>query len=205
VRAALEVADRDGLVALTTRRVAAQLGTGSASLYRHVANRADLLDRMVDSALGRYQPPESAGRWREDLVAEHLHRVRYLRAHPWLIDAILERPPIGPAALRLLEHTLEQLREHPATGQAKLEAVGVLSGMIQTYLRNERPGGGVLDAEFIQARAEVFTRAAADGAHPRLADVLAQVAPTNAESADDQLARVLGLMLDGLFPPPRPT
>ena len=205
MRAALEVADRDGLTALTTRRVAAALGTGSASLYRHVASRADLLDLMVDAALGQYQPPEATGRWREDLVAEHLHRVRFLRAHPWLFDAIVERPPIGPAAVRLLEHTLEQLREHPATGQAKLEAVGVLSGMIQTYLRNERPSGGVLDAAFVQARTEAFTRAATDGAHPRLADVLTQVAPANAESADDRLARVFGLMLDGLLaPPPRP-
>jgi tetracycline repressor-like protein len=121
------------------------------------------------------------------------------------IDAILQRPPVGPAALRLLEHTLEQLHDHPATGQAKLEAVGVLSGMIQTYLRNERPGGGVLDADFVQTRTEIFARAAADGAHPRLADVLVDAATVNAEPADDQLARVLGLMLDGLLPASRPT
>lgn len=205
VQAALAVADREGVVSLTTRRVAAQLGTGSASLYRHVAHRADLLDLMVDAALEQYEPPAATGRWREDLVAEHMHRVRYLRARPWLIDAVLERPPIGPAALRLLEHTLEKLHDHPATGQAKLEAVGVLSGMIQTYLRNERPGGGVLDAEFVQARTEIFARAAADGAHPRLATVLAQPLAATTESADDQLARVLGLMLDGLLSPPRPT
>lgn len=205
VQAALTIADQEGLTAMTTRRVAAQLGTGSASLYRHVANRAELLDLMVDAALEQYDPPAASGRWREDLVAEHMHRVRYLRAHPWLVDAVLERPPIGPAALRLLEHTLEQLHDHPATGQAKLEAVGVLSGMIQTYLRNERPGGGVLDADFIQARTEIFARAATDGAHPRLATVLTEAPAANTESADDQLARVLGLMLDGLLPQPRPT
>ncbi len=204
MQAALAVADREGLVALTTRRVAAQLGTGSGSLYRHVASRADLLDLMVDAALEQYDPPAVSGRWREDLVAEHMHRVRYLRARPWLVDAVLERPPIGPAALRLLEHALEQLRDHPATGQAKLEAVGVLSGMIQTYLRNERPGRGVLDAEFVRARTEMFARAATDDAHPQLATVLAQAATTSTGSADDQLARVLGLMLDGLLPLPQP-
>jgi AcrR family transcriptional regulator len=200
VRAAIAVAERDGLAAVTTRRVAAELGTGSASLYRHIANRADLLDLMVDTASGAYRPPPVTGRWREDLVAEVMHRVRYLRARPWLTDAFLERPPVGPAALRLLEHTLEQLRDHPAPGTAKLEAVGVLTGLVQTYLRNERPGGGALDPEFAKGRAEIFARAATDGAHPRLAEVLAQAPATDPESNDDQFARVVGLMLDGLLP-----
>jgi AcrR family transcriptional regulator len=194
------VADREGLAAVTTRRVATELGTGSASLYRHVATRADMLDLMVDAALAQYDPPALTSAWRADVVAEHMHRLRYLRSRPWLIDAVLERPPIGPAALRLLEHTLDQFRQHPASGQAKLETVGVLSGMIQTYLRNERPGGGVLDVEFVEARTEMFTRAASDGTHPRLAAILAEIAATTAEPADDQLARVLGLVLDGLLP-----
>jgi hypothetical protein len=129
-----------------------------------------------------------------------MHRLRYLRSRPWLVDAVLERPPIGPAALRILEHALERIGQHPASGQAKLESVGVLSGMIQTYLRNERPGGGVLDAEFIEARSQMFTRAAGDGRHPQLAAILAGTAATRTEPADDQLARVLGLVLDGLLP-----
>jgi AcrR family transcriptional regulator len=195
------VADRAGLAAVTTRRVAAELGTGSASLYRHVATRADMIDLMVDAALGQYQPPAVTGVWRADVVAEHLHRLRYLRSHPWLIDAVLERPPIGPAAIRLLEHTLEQFDQHSASGQAKLEAIGVLSGMIQTYLRNERPGGGgVLAVEFVAARTEMFNRAAATGTHPQLAAVLAEMTATTAESADGQLTRGLRLVLDGLLP-----
>ena len=194
------MAERDGLAAVTMRRVAAQLGTGSASLYRHVANRAGLIDLMVDRALSSYRPPPATGRWRDDLVAEVLHRVRYMRAHPWLADAVLERPPIGPSAVRLLEQALDQLRDHPAPGMAKLEALGVLAGLVQTYLRNERPGGGVLDPEFAEARVEIFARAAADGAHPRLAAVLAEAAEAKPESNDEQFARVVGLMLDGLLP-----
>jgi AcrR family transcriptional regulator len=199
---ALAVADREGLPAVTTRRLARELGTGPASLYRHVATRADLIDLMVDTALGQYEPPAVSGDWRADVVAEHLHRLRYLRSRPWIVDAVQERPHVGPAAIRLLEHTLEQLRHHPCSGQAKLEAVGVLSGMIQTYLRNERPGRGVLDAEFVRVRTELFVRAARDGTHPRLAEVLAEVGAGSGESADDQLARVLGLVLDGLLAVP---
>lgn len=200
VRAALAVADREGLAAVTTRRVASELGTGSASLYRHVPTRGDLLDLMADAALGEYEPPAVTGDWRADVVAEHLHRIDYFRGRPWLADALLERPPAGPAAIRLLEHTLEQLREHPAPGRAKLEAVGVLTGMIATFLTSERQDGGVLDPEFTRGRFEMFARAAADGTHPRLAEVLADVANTGMGAADDQLARALGLVLDGLLP-----
>jgi hypothetical protein len=160
-----------------------------------------MIDLIVDRALGQYQPPVVTGTWRADVVAEHMHRLRYLRARPWLLDAVLERPPIGPATMRILEHTLELLRHHSSSGQAKLEAVGVLSGMIQTYLRNERPGGGVVNAEFVEARTAMFTHAASDGAHPRLAAVLADRAASNTESADAQLARILALVLDGLLPP----
>lgn len=199
---ALAVADHEGLSAVTTRRVARELGTGSASLYRHVATRADMIDLMVDTAFSEYEPPAVTGDWRTDVVAEHLHRVRFLRSRPWIIDAAQERPHIGPASIRLLEHTLEQLRHHPCSGLAKLEAVGVLSGMIQTYLRNERPGKGVLDKEFVRARTELFIRASRDGTHPRLAEVLADAGGDSSESADDQLARVFGLVLDGLLAVP---
>jgi AcrR family transcriptional regulator len=202
VDAALALADRDGLPAVTTRRVAAELGTAPASLYRHVPTRADLLDLMVDDALARYRPPAATGEWRADVVAEHIHRLGHLRARPWLVDAVLERPPTGPAAIGLLEHTLDLLRHHPARGQAKLEAVGVLSGLLAAYLRNERPAGGVLDPEFVAGRGELFARAAADGRHPRLAEVLADVAVTWVRGVDDELARVLGLVLDGLLPTP---
>ena len=199
VAAARVVADHDGLAAVTTRRVARELGTGSASLYRHVTTRNDIVDLMVDQALGEYEPPARVGDWRTDVVAEHMHRLRFLRRSPWVIDAILERQPLGPAPIRMLEHTLAQLAGHPAAGQTKLEAVGVLNGMIQTYLRNERPGG-MLDEQLAEARTAMFVRAASDDAHPHLAALFADVATHTPESPDDQLARILGLVLDGLLP-----
>jgi len=99
----------------------------------------------------------------------------------------------------MLERTLARLAGHPATGPAKLEAVGVLSGLIQTHLRNERPGG-VLDPEFTAAQAALFARAAADGDYPQLAAALADHPAGGAESLDARLGRILGLVLDGLLP-----
>ena len=198
--AAIAVAERDGLVAVTMRRVAAELGTGSASLYRHLAHRGDLLDLMIDQALSEYYWPPVTADWRADIVAEHLRRLRYLRSRSWLADAVLIRPPRGPAAIRILERTLARLAGHPAGGTAKLEAVGVLSGLIQSHLRNERPVGGVLDPGFAAAQAALFARAAADGDHPQLAAVLADRRSATAESLDSRLGRILGLVVDGLLP-----
>jgi AcrR family transcriptional regulator len=198
--AAVDVAEADGLAAVTMRRVAAELGTASASLYRHLATRDDLVDLMVDRAFERYGPAPRTGDWRADTVAEQLHRLRYLREHPWLLDAVLDRPPVGPAVLAMVEHALGLLADHPAPGPAKMEAIGVLTGLVQTTAQNERPGHGVLDEEFMAAQATILMRAATDGAHPHLAAALAGPPPT--ETGDERLARILGHVLDGLLPQP---
>ncbi|MGI9002163.1 MAG: TetR/AcrR family transcriptional regulator [Pseudonocardia sp.] len=199
---AIAVADADGLAAVTMRRVATELGTGAASLYRHLATRGDLLDLMIDHAFGEYEPAPDTGDWRADLVADHLQRLRYLRSRPWLLDAVLDRPPLGPNVVRLVERTLARLATHPASGSAKMETIGVLTGMVQTYAQNERPGTGVLDEDFIAAQAAILMCAVDDGTHPHLAAALSGPGSGTGESADDRLARILRLVLDGLLPEP---
>src|SRR5579859_3023932 len=67
--AAIAIADREGLDAVSMRRVAAELGTGAASLYRYVDTRDDLVDLMTDAVGGEYLLPEPSGDWLADLVA----------------------------------------------------------------------------------------------------------------------------------------
>jgi AcrR family transcriptional regulator len=66
--AAATVADQDGLDAVTMRRVAAELGTGAASLYRYVATRDDLLDLMANSTGAEYVLAAPSGNWLADLL-----------------------------------------------------------------------------------------------------------------------------------------
>ena len=61
VAAALAVADTDGLAAVSMRRVAGDLGSGTATLYRYITNRDELVDLMVDAAHGEDPLPEPAG------------------------------------------------------------------------------------------------------------------------------------------------
>src|SRR5262245_65709076 len=67
--AGVRVADAAGLDAVTMRRVAAELGTGTTSLYRYVPSKEDLLDLMADAVLGEGEPPPRTREWRADRAA----------------------------------------------------------------------------------------------------------------------------------------
>lgn len=197
--AAVTVADAEGLAAVTMRRVATELGTGAASLYRHVETRDDLLDLMVDRAFEEMELLDPSGDWRADLVTECMTRLAYLRRRPWVVDGIVARPPIGPGTLRVLEATLTLLAPCPAPGSTKMETIGVVLGMVQTAAVHERPGGGVLDEQFVAAQMSVLVAAASDGRHPHIAEIVADP-PARTETDDERLARILRVVVDGLLP-----
>ena len=96
VDAAIDLADRDGLAALSMRGLAQHLGLGAMTLYTYVATRNDLLVLMVDQVLGRTALPEHPADLRERL--ELVARVQYedCRAHPWLLEVTGVRAWLGP-------------------------------------------------------------------------------------------------------------
>jgi AcrR family transcriptional regulator len=194
---ALDIADQEGLDAVSMRRVAAELGTGAASLYRYVETREELLDLMSDASGGEYELPAPTGDWLADLVAVGEQSRVILRRHPWLPGLILSRPVIGPNGIAMLEHVLAVLAGHPADLAAKMEAFAMLNGMTATFVLYELSGGSAL-----QERNVAYLRhAVTSGEHPRLAELLSQASqapPADpAEPADpasrygDMLARVL--------------
>lgn len=109
VDAALALVDAEGLDALTVRRLADDLGTGSASLYRHVASRDELLVLLVDHVLGEVDLPAAdlADRAQVEHLAGELRRV--LMAHANLVPALTAAPLLGPNALRGSELALAGL------------------------------------------------------------------------------------------------
>ncbi len=104
VAAAIEIADREGLGSVTMRSVAAALGTGPMSLYRHVPDKDALVSMMVDSAIGG--PPDDlpedalpeGWRARLRLVAERTWEL--CQRHRWFPEASMTRPPITPSGIR---------------------------------------------------------------------------------------------------------
>lgn len=106
IRAALALVDAEGLDALTVRRLAEELATGSASLYRHVASRDDLLVLLVDHVLGdvRFPPDDAGGRATVEALSSELRRV--LLDHHHLVPALAVSPLLGPNAMRGTERGL---------------------------------------------------------------------------------------------------
>ncbi|MFF3671378.1 TetR/AcrR family transcriptional regulator C-terminal domain-containing protein [Microtetraspora malaysiensis] len=100
VRAAIAIADAEGLTALSMRRVAADLDSGTASLYRYVAGRDELLDLMIDAVEGETGPPPLSGDWRADLTGIARHVRATLLRHPWLSSELTGRPALGANSLR---------------------------------------------------------------------------------------------------------
>lgn len=101
--AALTILDRDGLRELTMRRLADELGTGPASLYRHVASREELLVELADRLIGELPAPDETLGWR-GAVEELAHDLRrVLLAHGGVVLLITNGPLLGPNSMRLRE------------------------------------------------------------------------------------------------------
>lgn len=111
VETALRILETDGYDALSMRRVAADLGTGAASLYAHVANKDELLKLVIDRVFEELEIPEpDPERWVEQL-REAMHQTRRVfQAHPGLARTMLGRAPMGPNGLRLIEGFMGLLR-----------------------------------------------------------------------------------------------
>ncbi|MFH8387263.1 TetR/AcrR family transcriptional regulator [Kitasatospora sp. NPDC018058] len=110
VRTGLAILDRDGLDALTMRRVAKELDTGPASLYVYVANRDDLMAAMLDEALG-HVPLTSEGTWQERLRALVTAAIEAMSRHEGLAHVALGAIPTGDNALLVLDRVLALLKQ----------------------------------------------------------------------------------------------
>jgi AcrR family transcriptional regulator len=110
VEAALRVLDRHGLDGLSMRRVAAELDTGAASLYWHVANKDQLLNVLLDRVIGQIPLPEpDPERWRYQIRQFARDGRAAFGRHRDLARASMGRIPIGPNLLRAVEWQLTLL------------------------------------------------------------------------------------------------
>jgi AcrR family transcriptional regulator len=111
VTAAIQLLDREGLSALSMRRLADQLGAGAASLYWHVGSKDGLLDLVLDQVIGEQKVPDpDPDRWQEQIKeVARAQRAATLR-HPWVVRVSIGRIPMGPGALQYSERILAILR-----------------------------------------------------------------------------------------------
>ncbi|WBB68700.1 TetR/AcrR family transcriptional regulator [Micromonospora sp. WMMD812] len=207
VRAAIEVADTEGLAALSMRRVAERLGVGTMSLYTHVPGKGELLDLMLDTVYGETvtSAPPTDG-WRARL--EHIAReswALYLR-HPWLLQVATTRPPLGPNLIARYER---ELRAVDGIGLTDLEmdAVvtlvggfvhGAVRGAVEAAQAAERTG--MTEEQWWQAHAPYLEKAMDPRRFPLAARVGAAAGEEYQAAGDPARAFEFGLarILDGI-------
>ncbi|MGW0562097.1 TetR/AcrR family transcriptional regulator C-terminal domain-containing protein [Streptomyces sp. NPDC003016] len=199
--AAVRIADADGLDAVSMRKVAAEIGCGTMSLYNYVPRKEDLYELMVDAVSGEFDlSREPSGDWRAEMVALG-HRARALmHRHPWLPGLMSPVHSFGPNVLRYLEHCLGCLEGLDVPPGTKLELVAMVNGMVTTYVAHElataeRSRSLPWSQEQEDAvRNAYLGRAIATGKYPRMARAFAEGAgPVDPDGAFERmLERVVG-------------
>jgi AcrR family transcriptional regulator len=112
LRAAIEIGDKEGLEALTMRRLAQQLGVEAMSLYYHVANKDELLKGMVDLVAEEIEVPTGGADWKAAIRNSAISFHNALRRHRWATSLMTSGPPgVGPSQLRYSDTLLKRLRE----------------------------------------------------------------------------------------------
>ncbi|WP_433278338.1 TetR/AcrR family transcriptional regulator [Pseudonocardia xinjiangensis] len=175
-RAAIELADAEGLAAVSMSRVAAQLGNSTMALYRHVKSKDELLLLMLDAALE--EPPDLPGDtdWRSGLTLWTHGVLAAIKQHPWYAQLPLGGPPVGPQNLAWFECALAALSR---TALEEYEKVGVVMGLL-TYVHGQVRLSSALAAghaknpdAFSRQYAAVLTRVVDPRRMPALGRVLA--------------------------------
>ncbi|APU16592.1 TetR/AcrR family transcriptional regulator [Actinoalloteichus fjordicus] len=180
VAAAIEIADAEGLDAVSMRRIADQLGSGTMSLYRHVAGKDDLTVAMTDAVTSAYAYPAADGLdWRERMYVLARHDWNMYEAHPWLLFAdMTATPPFGPAGLRAMEWALSALEPLGLPLEESARAIMTINKFLQGSARSElseRTGGTRPEADPVDPGSRWQARLAGVDLtdHPRLRELAA--------------------------------
>lgn len=127
---ALALVDEEGLEALSMRRLGARLGVEAMSLYRHVRDKADLLDALHAAVLGGLSAESHGGDWRELLFGLARALRKALLLHPNVVPLFATRPVRAPEALAAIADVLLALANagfSPRDSEKTIIAVGVFT------------------------------------------------------------------------------
>ena len=106
LHAAVTLADEIGIASLSMRKLGEALDVEAMSLYKHVANKDDILDGIVDIVASEIDVPEIGGDWQAAMRRRSTSAHVVLLRHPWATMLIVSRANVGPAMLRYVDATI---------------------------------------------------------------------------------------------------
>lgn len=203
VRAAIEMADAEGLVALSMRRIATALGVGAMSLYRYIPNKGVLVDLMIDEVYREDVAAAEAvtGSWRERLATYGRQEWALYHRHPWVLQVPQGRPMLGPNAMTSTDIALRAVDGLGLTEDEMLSTVVLISsftqGLAKTVIEANQAAerSGISDDEWWEIQEEFVGPAIVAGQLPMLTKVGEAGSFT---SMFDSFEFGLQLLLDGL-------
>lgn len=203
VRTAIDLADSEGLDALSMRKLAQRLDVGTMSLYRYVPSKTELLNLMLDAVSGPTHLRRTtfdAG-WRVGLEGVgHGGRQQYL-AHPWLLQVNWTRPVLGPNSVADMELIMTGMKDLPLSDREKMHVVVALDSYVTGAVRQEilsqraAAESGMTDEEFWEAQAPFLYEIFDTGRYPTMASLSED---TFAGTWEESFDFGLRLLLDGI-------
>ena len=181
--AALALADEGGLAAVTMASVGARLGVEAMSLYRHIGNKEQMLDGLVDRVFAEIEVPADAPGWREALRRQARSARAALRRHPWAIGLMESREEPGPANLGHHDAMVGLLFRAGFDGRRATRAYNLLDSYIYGFALQEATLP-FSSPEEMASQSEQMLAAVAD-AYPHLAAVQRELVGSGFDYADE--------------------
>jgi AcrR family transcriptional regulator len=197
-QAALDLADRDGLGALTMRRLGAELGVEAMSIYKHVANKEEILDGIVEVVVGEIEIPGEGAAWKEAMRRRAISAREVLSRHSWAIGLLEARGAKGPIALRYLNAVLGNLRSAGFSIENAVHAFWVLDSFVYGQVIQEASLPIGSSEEVTEATGSIVEQITTDE-YPHLLEV-GEHALRSEYSVDIEFEFGLDLILDALSP-----
>jgi AcrR family transcriptional regulator len=196
LRAAVRLADRDGIGALTMRKLAQELDVEAMSLYHHVSNKDDILDGMVDLVFTEIDLPSPAGDWKAALRARAISTRTALTNHPWATGLMQSRAAPGPATLQHHDAVIGCLRDGGFSIQMAAHAFSLLDSYVYGFALQEL-ALPFDDADVADVATRIFEQFPADR-YPYLTELTVEHVLQPGYDYGDEFDVGLDLILDAL-------
>jgi AcrR family transcriptional regulator len=203
VRAAIAIADAEGLAALSMRRVATDLEVATMSLYRHVQSKDDLVMQMADAVFAGAPLPDPPAGWRAQLELIARWQWTHYRRHPWLAPFIsMTRPQLVPSGMVHTERVLAALDGLGLDPATTLHVTLTVLGFVRGVAVNLEPEAhaeqdtGLTSDEWMAAQDRRLREIFASGRFPMLSRLAS--GPDIEADLDTVFEFGLGQLLDGL-------
>lgn len=196
VATAVGFADAKGFQSLSMRTLADELGTAPMSLYRHVKNKEDLLDAMVDVVFGEIDVASSQPNWKAEMRQRAIETRAALSRHRWANGLMESRTKPGPANSRYHNAFMGCLREAGFPFRQAVHAYNAVQSYTYGFCLQEMHLGFETPEESVEVAAATLGDQADE--YPYIAEVAAEFAKSGGYDYDEEFEIALDLILDAI-------